>query len=64
LTGGVTYSEPARTTTRRTPRIYVAGLLVVIAAVIGALGYQSLAVSSSSATSPTAAEPLAHRPLP
>jgi D-alanyl-D-alanine carboxypeptidase len=62
LTGGVTYSEPARTTTRGTPRIFVAGLLVVIAAVIGALGYQSLAPSSSTATSPIAAEPLAHRP--
>jgi hypothetical protein len=36
--------------------------LLVTAAIIGALGYQSLAVSSSSATSPIAAEPLAHRP--
>ena len=36
-------------------------MLVVIAAIIGALGYQSLAVSSSSATTPIAAQPLAHR---
>jgi D-alanyl-D-alanine carboxypeptidase len=33
LNGGVTYSEPARTTTRRIPRILIAGLLVVIAAI-------------------------------
>jgi D-alanyl-D-alanine carboxypeptidase len=58
----VTYSALARTTTRRTPRILVAGLLVVIAAIIGALGYQSLAPSSSTATSPIAAEPPAHPP--
>jgi zinc D-Ala-D-Ala carboxypeptidase len=58
----MSYSKPARTTTRRTPRILVAGLLVVIAAIIGALGYQSLAVLSSSATSSIAAEPRPHRP--
>jgi zinc D-Ala-D-Ala carboxypeptidase len=58
----VAYSAPARTPTRRTPRILVAGLLAVIAAIIGALGYQSLAPSSSRATSPIAAAPLAHRP--
>jgi D-alanyl-D-alanine carboxypeptidase len=58
----VAYSAPARTPTRRTPRILVAGLLAVIAAIIGALGYQSLAPSSSTATSPIAAAPLAHRP--
>jgi zinc D-Ala-D-Ala carboxypeptidase len=54
LTGGVTYSEPARTTTRRIRirRIRVAGLLVVIAAIAAALGYQSLASSSSTAASP------------
>jgi D-alanyl-D-alanine carboxypeptidase (penicillin-binding protein 5/6) len=47
------YSKPARTTTRRIRirRIRVAGLLVVIAA-IAALGYQSLASSSSPAASP------------
>jgi D-alanyl-D-alanine carboxypeptidase len=48
----MTYSEPARTTTRRIPRILVAGLLVVIAAIAAALGYQSLASSSSPAASP------------
>ena len=52
----MTYSRPARTTTRRIRirRIRVAGLLVVIAA-IAALGYQSLASSSSTAASPTGA---------
>jgi zinc D-Ala-D-Ala carboxypeptidase len=58
----VTHSEPARTTTRRIPRILVAGLLVVIAAIAPALGYQLLASSSSTATSPIAAGALAHRP--
>jgi hypothetical protein len=42
---------PARTTTRRIPRILVAGLLVVAAAIMGALGYQSLTPSSSTAAS-------------
>jgi D-alanyl-D-alanine carboxypeptidase len=48
----MTYSQPARTTTRRIRirRIRVAGLLVVIAAIAAALGYQSLASSSSSST--------------
>jgi zinc D-Ala-D-Ala carboxypeptidase len=49
----MTSSEPARTTTRRIPRILVAGLLVVIAAIAADLGYQSLASSTSTATSPT-----------
>jgi zinc D-Ala-D-Ala carboxypeptidase len=51
----MTYSEPARTTTRRIRirRIRVACLLVVIAAIgCAALGYQSLASSSSTAASP------------
>ena len=50
----MTYSEPARTTTRRIRirRILVAGLLVVIAAIAAALGYQLLASSSSTAASP------------
>src|SRR5256714_1937899 len=48
----MTYREPARTTTRRIPRIPVAGLLVVIAAIAAALGYPLLASSSSTATSP------------
>jgi zinc D-Ala-D-Ala carboxypeptidase len=49
----MTYSEPARTPTRRIPRILLAGLLVVIAAIAPVLGYQSLASSSSTATTPT-----------
>jgi zinc D-Ala-D-Ala carboxypeptidase len=61
LNGGMTYREPARTTTRgrptrttirRIPRILVAGLLVVIAPIAAALGYQLLASSSSTAASP------------
>jgi zinc D-Ala-D-Ala carboxypeptidase len=53
LTGGVTYRQPARTTTRRirTRRIRVAGL-VVAAAIAAALGFQSLASSSSTTASP------------
>src|SRR5438128_877180 len=48
------YSKPARTTTRRIRirRIRVAGLLVVIAALAAALGYQVLASSSSRPASP------------
>ena len=56
------YSKPARTAARRTRSTILAALVVVSAALIGVLGYQSLAVSSSSATSPIAAEPRAHRP--
>jgi zinc D-Ala-D-Ala carboxypeptidase len=48
----VTYRQPARTTTRRIPRILVAGLLVVIAAIAAARGYELLASSSSTAGSP------------
>ena len=50
----MTYREPARTTTRRIRirRIRVAGLLVVVAAIAAALGYRSLASSSSTAASP------------
>jgi zinc D-Ala-D-Ala carboxypeptidase len=58
-------SEPARTTTRRIRirRIRVASLLVVIAAIGAALGYQSLASSSSTATSPTDVVRSEHRGL-
>ncbi len=54
LNRGVTYREPARTTTRRirVRRIRAAGLLVVIAAIAAPLAYQSLASSSSTAASP------------
>jgi D-alanyl-D-alanine carboxypeptidase len=48
----MSYSEGARTTTRRIPWILVAGLLVVIAAIAAALGYPLLASSSSTAASP------------
>src|SRR5437764_743075 len=43
----MTYSEPARTTTRRIPGILVAGLLVVIAAIAAALGYRLLTSSTA-----------------
>jgi hypothetical protein len=46
LTGGVSYSEPAPTATRRTPRILLTGLLVVTAAVAAVLGHGSTASSS------------------
>jgi zinc D-Ala-D-Ala carboxypeptidase len=50
----MTHGEPARTTTRRIRirRIRVAGLLVVIAAIAAALGYQLAASSSSTGASP------------
>jgi D-alanyl-D-alanine carboxypeptidase len=51
LNAGVSSSAPERATTRRIPRILVAGLLAVIAAIIGALAYQSVASSSSMAAS-------------
>jgi D-alanyl-D-alanine carboxypeptidase len=59
------YSEPARTTTRRirTRRIGVAGLLVVIAAIAAALGYQLSASSSSTAASPIDVLRMQHRGL-
>jgi zinc D-Ala-D-Ala carboxypeptidase len=54
LNGGVTYRQPARTTTRRIRirGIRVAGLLVIIAAIAAASGYQLPASSSSTAASP------------
>jgi zinc D-Ala-D-Ala carboxypeptidase len=54
LNGGVIYREPARTTTRRIRirKIRVAGLLLVVAAIAAALGYQLLASSSSTAAAP------------
>jgi zinc D-Ala-D-Ala carboxypeptidase len=62
----VTYSERARTTRRRIRirRIHVAGLLVVIAAIAAALGYQALASSSSTAASPTDVPRNEHRGAP
>jgi D-alanyl-D-alanine carboxypeptidase len=52
---------PERRTLRRTSRAFVAGPVVVIAAIVGALGYQSLAPSSSTAASPIAALRSEHR---
>jgi zinc D-Ala-D-Ala carboxypeptidase len=62
----VTYREPARTTTHRIRirRIRAAGLLVVIAAITAALGYQLLASSSSTATSPIDVPRSEHRGPP
>jgi D-alanyl-D-alanine carboxypeptidase (penicillin-binding protein 5/6) len=48
----MTYGKRARTSTRRIPRLLVAGPLVVIAAMAAARGYQLLASSSSTAASP------------
>jgi zinc D-Ala-D-Ala carboxypeptidase len=63
LNGGVTYSEPAKTTTRRIRmrRGRAAGLLVVIVAIAAALGYQLPASSSSTAASPNDALRGEHR---
>jgi len=49
----MTHHQPARTTTRRTSRIQVASLLVVIAAIAVALGVGWPASSSSTAASPS-----------
>ncbi len=62
LNRGVTYREPARTTTRRIRRVGVAGLVVVIAAIGAALGYQLLESSSSTASSLPAAASRIHVP--
>jgi D-alanyl-D-alanine carboxypeptidase len=55
----MTYSKPARATTRRIRirRIRVAGLLAVVAAIAAALGSQLLASSSSTASSSARAAP-------
>jgi zinc D-Ala-D-Ala carboxypeptidase len=61
----VTYSRPARTTTRRirSRRILAAGLLGVIVVIAVDLGYQWLASSSSMAASPIDVLPSEHRGL-
>jgi hypothetical protein len=68
----MTYSKPPRTTTRRGPTrtttsripgILIAGLLVVIAAIAAARGYQSMASSSSTAASPIDVPRNGHRDL-
>ena len=60
----MTYSKPARTTTRQLPCVLISGLLVVIAAIAAGLGYQSLASSSSTAASPIDVLSSEHRGLP
>jgi zinc D-Ala-D-Ala carboxypeptidase len=57
----MSYSQPAPRTGRRA-RSTVLAVLVVVAALVGVLGYRSLAGSSSSATAPIVAEPSTHRP--
>jgi serine-type D-Ala-D-Ala carboxypeptidase (penicillin-binding protein 5/6) len=47
----MSYSTPARTTTGRTSGMLVAGLVVVIATIVAALGYQLSAPSPSTAAS-------------
>ena len=66
LNGGVTSSKRARRTTRRIRIrwIRVAGLLVVIAAIAAALGYRSLASSTSTAASPIDVLRSEHRGAP
>src|SRR5215217_6526661 len=63
-TGGMTHSKPARTTRRQIPSVLISGLLVVIAAIAAALGYQSLASSSSTAASPMDVLGSEHHGLP
>jgi zinc D-Ala-D-Ala carboxypeptidase len=57
LNGGVTYGEPARTTTRRIRigRRRAAGLVVAIVAIAAALGSESLLSSSLTVPSPSTA---------
>jgi D-alanyl-D-alanine carboxypeptidase (penicillin-binding protein 5/6) len=57
----MTYREPARTAPRRLPRILIAGLLVVIAAIAASRGFHSLASSSSPSASPIDARRSEHR---
>ena len=58
----MSYSKPAPTAARRTRSTILAALVAVSTAFVGVLGYPALEVSSSSATSPVAAEPRVHRP--
>jgi hypothetical protein len=58
------YSEPARTATRRIPRILVHGLLIVFAAIVAARGHELLVSSSSTAASPIDVVRGEHRGLP
>jgi hypothetical protein len=58
----MTYSEPARTTARRVPGIFVAGLIVA-AALVATLGYQLLAPSPPTAV-PSIDIPRGEQPRP
>lgn len=58
----MSYREPARTAAHRARSAAVVGLVIVSAALLGGLGYRSLAAPSSSSTSSIDAGPPAHRP--
>jgi hypothetical protein len=58
----MSHRAPARVAARHTRSTIVVGLVAVGAALVAVRGYQSLAAPSSSATSPTVAEP-SHPPL-
>jgi D-alanyl-D-alanine carboxypeptidase (penicillin-binding protein 5/6) len=60
----MSHRKPARTTTRRIPRILLVGLLVVVAAIAAARGYQSLASSSPTAAAPIDVPRSEHRGAP
>jgi D-alanyl-D-alanine carboxypeptidase len=60
----MTYGEPTRTTPRRIATILAAGLLVVIAAIAPAMGYQFLPSSSSTPASPIGVLRSEHRGAP
>jgi D-alanyl-D-alanine carboxypeptidase len=60
----MTSGTPARATSRRLPRILGSGLLVVVAVIAVALGYQSLASQSSTAASPIDLLPHQHHGAP
>jgi hypothetical protein len=63
LNGGVTYSEPARTPIRRTPRLRVVGLLVT-AAIAAAIAFQLPESMSSTGITPSGVPRGEHRGLP
>ena len=58
------YREPARTTTRRSPRILVTGLLVAVAAIAAASGSRLLVSPSSTAAPPSYVTPSSGPPPP
>src|SRR4051812_29234031 len=62
LNGAVTSSGPARTAARRARSMILAALVVASSALLGVLGYPSLAASSSSTPSPVGTNPVEPRP--